>query len=241
MRSSLVRDTLATRRDACGILAPGGRYAIHELGFRPDDVPEEVVAEVSRRVRGRELMPWQAYFADVLCEIDPDHPGEWWYKKAVVCVPRQAGKSDVIGAVHTHRLLAFADHRAVLTAPTRKDAGERPRPHAGGRAGGQEKELRHRPGGLGGPDGGLDRGALLDRVPRPRPGPPPPPPGIPPRPGRRRRRSVLGRGLGVPSGHRPHPVPPAPPRPGIRPAPRRMAGGGPETAHRCCPWRCRRR
>ncbi len=105
---------------------PGGltaAYATLRAPERPSLGP--VVAEVSRRVRGRELMPWQAYFADVLCELDPDHPGEWWYKKAVVCVPRQAGKSDVIGAVHTHRLLAFADHRAVMTAQTGKDAGKR--------------------------------------------------------------------------------------------------------------------
>lgn len=105
---------------------PGGltaAYATLRAPERPSLGP--VVAEVSRRVRGRELMPWQAYFADVLCELDPDHPGEWWYKKAIVCVPRQAGKSDVIGAVHTHRLLAFADHRAVMTAQTGKDAGKR--------------------------------------------------------------------------------------------------------------------
>lgn len=105
---------------------PGGLTAAYAT-LRNPDRPSlgPVVAEVSRRVRGRELMPWQAYFADVLCEIDPDHPGEWWYKKAIVCVPRQAGKSDVIGAIHTHRLLAFADHRAVMTAQTGKDAGKR--------------------------------------------------------------------------------------------------------------------
>jgi len=34
------QDKLAIMREAFRILAPGGRYAIHELGFRPDDVPE---------------------------------------------------------------------------------------------------------------------------------------------------------------------------------------------------------
>ena len=57
-------------------------------------------------------MPWQRYVADVACELDPEHPGEWWYHTVMVSVPRQAGKSDLVGAIHLHRMLAFADHRA---------------------------------------------------------------------------------------------------------------------------------
>lgn len=34
--------------EAFRILAPGGRYAIHELGLRPDDVPEQVETEISK-------------------------------------------------------------------------------------------------------------------------------------------------------------------------------------------------
>lgn len=34
--------------EAVRILAPGGRYAIHELGFVPDDVPAEVEQEVAK-------------------------------------------------------------------------------------------------------------------------------------------------------------------------------------------------
>ena len=41
-------DKLVIMREAFRVLAPGGRYAIHELGFCPDDVPENVVHEVSR-------------------------------------------------------------------------------------------------------------------------------------------------------------------------------------------------
>lgn len=41
-------DKLAIMREAHRILAPGGRYAIHELGFAPDDLPDEVVDQVSR-------------------------------------------------------------------------------------------------------------------------------------------------------------------------------------------------
>ncbi|MFV0427810.1 MAG: class I SAM-dependent methyltransferase [Arachnia sp.] len=36
--------------EAARILRPGGRYAIHELAFRPDDVPAAVVNEVSKEL-----------------------------------------------------------------------------------------------------------------------------------------------------------------------------------------------
>lgn len=98
-------------------------YATLRDPARPSLGP--VVAEVSERVRGRRLMPWQRYVADVACELDPEHPGEWWYHTVMVSVPRQAGKSDLVGAIHLHRMLAFADHRAVMTAQTGKDAGKR--------------------------------------------------------------------------------------------------------------------
>ncbi|MDC4232704.1 methyltransferase domain-containing protein [Actinomyces sp. B33] len=41
-------EKLRIMREAHRILAPGGRYAIHELGFSPDDLPDAVVDEVSR-------------------------------------------------------------------------------------------------------------------------------------------------------------------------------------------------
>ena len=105
---------------------PDGLTAAYAT-IRDPDRPSlgPVVAEVSERVRGRRLMPWQRYVADVACELDPEHPGEWWYHTVMVSVPRQAGKSDLVGAIHLHRMLAFADHRAVMTAQTGKDAGKR--------------------------------------------------------------------------------------------------------------------
>lgn len=42
------KDKLAIMAEAFRLLAPGGRYAIHELGFRPDDCPVQVMDEVSR-------------------------------------------------------------------------------------------------------------------------------------------------------------------------------------------------
>lgn len=41
-------EKLEIAREAARILTPGGRYAIHELGFRPDDCPPEVKDTVSR-------------------------------------------------------------------------------------------------------------------------------------------------------------------------------------------------
>ena len=72
------QDKLAIMREAFRILAPGGRYAIHELGFRPDDVPEEVVAEVSRalsrtiKVGARPLTSanWQRLLREAGFEVD---------------------------------------------------------------------------------------------------------------------------------------------------------------------------
>ncbi|VDG76917.1 Phage terminase-like protein, large subunit [Actinobaculum suis] len=84
-----------------------------------------VVGEVSRLVRGKKLMPWQQYVANVACELSREHPGEFRYETVIVTVPRQAGKSDLVGAIHTHRLMAYRDHHAVMTAQTGKDAGKR--------------------------------------------------------------------------------------------------------------------
>ncbi len=36
--------------EAFRVLAPGGRYAIHELGFRPDNCPEEVTRTVAKQL-----------------------------------------------------------------------------------------------------------------------------------------------------------------------------------------------
>lgn len=84
-----------------------------------------VVDHVSQAIRGKKLMPWQRLVADVACELDREHPGEFRYSDVIVSVPRQAGKSDLLGAIHTHRLLAYKKHLAVMTAQTGRDAGKR--------------------------------------------------------------------------------------------------------------------
>lgn len=42
------KEKLEIMREAFRILKPGGRYAIHELGFHPDDVDEAVTADVAK-------------------------------------------------------------------------------------------------------------------------------------------------------------------------------------------------
>ncbi|MEW6894966.1 terminase [Trueperella pyogenes] len=84
-----------------------------------------VVDYISQAVRGKKLMPWQRLVADVACELDPNHPGEFRYSDVIVSVPRQAGKSDLLGAIHTHRLIAYKKHLAVMTAQRGRDAGKR--------------------------------------------------------------------------------------------------------------------
>ncbi|MDO4888199.1 MAG: methyltransferase domain-containing protein [Actinomycetaceae bacterium] len=71
-------DKLDIMKEAFRILAPSGRYAIHELGFHPDDVPDEVVADVSRalsrtiKVGARPLTSrdWQRLLREAGFEIE---------------------------------------------------------------------------------------------------------------------------------------------------------------------------
>ncbi|MDY5127458.1 MULTISPECIES: hypothetical protein [unclassified Actinotignum] len=84
-----------------------------------------VVGKVSELVRGKKLMPWQQQVANVACELSRENPGEYRYDTVIITVPRQAGKSDLLGALHTYRMLAYKGHKAVMTAQTGKDAGKR--------------------------------------------------------------------------------------------------------------------
>lgn len=84
-----------------------------------------LVGAISYAVRGHKLMPWQQYVVNVAWELDPDNPGELWYKEGDVTVPRQAGKSDLIEAIHTAGAILFPEWLSAMTAQTGKDAGKR--------------------------------------------------------------------------------------------------------------------
>lgn len=60
---------------------------------------------VSAAALGEPLMPWQTSAAALIGAIDPDDPARWRYPLVVITVPRQAGKSTLLRAVHTDRIL----------------------------------------------------------------------------------------------------------------------------------------
>ncbi|XCB30291.1 hypothetical protein RQN30_02335 [Arcanobacterium hippocoleae] len=106
------------------MIKPGApKYYTHRNPARP--TLGHVVGAISEVVRGHKLMPWQQYVANVAWELDPEHPGELYYKEGDVTVPRQAGKSDLIEAMHTAGVIMFKDWISAMTAQTGKDAGKR--------------------------------------------------------------------------------------------------------------------
>ncbi|MCI7688939.1 hypothetical protein [Trueperella pyogenes] len=84
-----------------------------------------IVDTISELVLGQPPMPWQRQVNAVANELSTEHPGEFRYNEIIITVPRQAGKSHVLRQNHAHRLLAYRDHLAVMTAQTGKDAGKR--------------------------------------------------------------------------------------------------------------------
>lgn len=68
-------------------------------------------------------MPWQQYVANVATEQLPD--GRYAYPVVVVSVPRQSGKTLLLGALLTERCIMNDDHAAFYTAQTGKDARDR--------------------------------------------------------------------------------------------------------------------
>lgn len=90
------------------------------------------------RALGRPLMPWQAYTAAVSTERIPDpstcggcagtwraHTCAYAYPVVVVSVPRQSGKTLLLGATLSERCIMEDNHQAFYTAQTGKDARAR--------------------------------------------------------------------------------------------------------------------
>jgi len=94
--------------------------------------------EIARTAQllGLDLMPWQRYVVDVATEWRPFGPGEsendrhlgkrrYKYGRVMVTVPRQSGKTTLMGPVRTHRLMTRPGISAFSTAQTGADAGKR--------------------------------------------------------------------------------------------------------------------
>jgi len=73
---------------------------------------------------GTPFMPWQRLVADVACEIDPE-TGLFWYREVRLVIPRQQGKTTILLAKATHRMLSAPRMRLVYTAQTRNMARRR--------------------------------------------------------------------------------------------------------------------
>lgn len=74
---------------------------------------------------GLPLMPWQQHVADVALEVDPA-TGRLAYRRVVLCVPRQSGKTTLLLALMLTRALAMGERqRIVYTAQTGSDAREK--------------------------------------------------------------------------------------------------------------------
>lgn len=69
-------------------------------------------------------MPWQRDVLDVVCEIDPA-TGLFWYRKVIIIVPRQAGKTTMTRGKLAHRALFTDGARMLYTAQDRNMARRR--------------------------------------------------------------------------------------------------------------------
>lgn len=84
------------------------------------------IAKVSRLL-GKPLMPWQRFVIDRATEyrLAPDGSRRYRYATVLVTVPRQSGKTTLVGPVQVHRILTRPDINAFFTAQTGHAAGRR--------------------------------------------------------------------------------------------------------------------
>lgn len=86
-------------------------------------------AEIARtgRLIGVELMPWQRKAVDVATEYRLDAAGRrhYKYREVIITVPRQSGKTTLVGPVQLHRALTRPRSSSFFTAQTGKDARKR--------------------------------------------------------------------------------------------------------------------
>lgn len=85
--------------------------------------------EIARvaRLMGFKLQPWQQQVVDVATEYKIDTFGRriYHYEKVLVTVPRQSGKTTLMGPVRVHRALTRPGITMFCTAQTGQDAGKR--------------------------------------------------------------------------------------------------------------------
>ena len=77
------------------------------------------------RALGKPLMPWQRMCVDIATEKTAQ--GFYKYPRVLITVPRQSGKTTLVGPVQIHRIMTRPNIRAFFTAQTGKDATDRMR------------------------------------------------------------------------------------------------------------------
>ena len=97
------------------------RYATPRRHERPTFGPQIAAAA---KMLGTPLMPWQADFADVLGEYDPE-TGIPYYRTAFFTVPRQSGKTLLLLAWCLRLCMSQPNQRVVWSGQTGKDARDK--------------------------------------------------------------------------------------------------------------------
>jgi len=116
----MIAGVLATLSTGGAVAAPAA-YATAPTEGAPHQA--DAVAAVAA-VFGRPLMPWQLQAARILTERTDDGR-RWRYKLVVITVPRQAGKTYLLGCLNTQRAITRAESHIWTTAQTGKDATAR--------------------------------------------------------------------------------------------------------------------
>lgn len=80
------------------------------------------IARVARAM-GKPMMPWQRLVVQGATEMTPE--GFYKYHTVVITVPRQSGKTTLVGPVQTYRIMKRKNSTAFFTAQTGKDAHKR--------------------------------------------------------------------------------------------------------------------
>ena len=109
-----MNSTATLRRHPSGLECPP-RFGTLRNPDRPTLGPH--VGRVAESL-GKPLMPWQQYVADVAMELDPD--GNLHYRRGVVTVPRQSGKTTLVLPVFVHRSGAEFPVGKLESGPTRQ-------------------------------------------------------------------------------------------------------------------------
>lgn len=104
------------------LLAPPPRFITPRDHSAPTEGRE--IAKLSRAL-GKPLMPWQRMVVDGCTEKTP--LGFYKYPIVLVTVPRQSGKTTLVGPLQIHRIMTRPGIKAFFTAQTGKDATDRMR------------------------------------------------------------------------------------------------------------------